>query len=74
MVELLEALALRARCEYISDLKSNYKTSLNKSDLYALKDSFSQKQWGDVVRYLNDGEFRCDKEAFERLLELIEEK
>lgn len=76
-VSLLEYLALRMNCEYLSDLRY---ASLNRSRLRYLLcgkcgyEVGNEAEWLEVCRYVVGEERNTGREAYERLIQFCEEE
>lgn len=75
-VSLLEYLAMKMNCEYLSDLR--YGPVRKKRLQYLLREkcgyaSGDEAEWIEVCRYLTGEEKKTGREAYERLLQFCEE-
>jgi hypothetical protein len=68
-MSLLEELAARSGCDYLSDLKSNenLKKIILATDIY----KYDLNEWNDAVKYLtqDDSVSACIEDAVKRLLD-----
>lgn len=76
MDSLLDELARKSGCDYVSNLKYEYKTFLSREILYEMENKYSKTQWAEATRYIlgNKALFEEDADAFKTLLRLIENK
>lgn len=76
-VSLLEYLAMKMNCDYLSDLR--YRPVGRKRLRYLLCEQCSyecgdEAEWKEVCRYLTGEEKETGREAYERLLQFCEEE